>query len=426
MNTAHKNYDVAVIGGGPAGASAAAFMARSGLEVCVLEQKSFPRQKVCGEFISPAGWSVLADLNVASRLHAMAGPALKYVAVYPEWGLELRGALPVHDDGHCARAIGRDVLDFILLQRAAELGATIFQPVHVSQVRGGARTGFEVFYGGSPRPLHARMVVLAHGSPRLGAMNSPSPGQHRNANRPDAPPSDIAGWLCFKIHLENVHLSDDTIAIGGVEGLYAGLVRTGSSGSAPNARPVTCMPRYNLAFVVERRLLRQYGSAAELYGYLQEHNNGFGRCLRHARPIGDFLACGPMVPGVRQVYTDGRFFVGNAAGEVHALIGEGLTLALGAGQLLGRVIGEHRAALAGGEDLAVIGEAYRDRWLDQFGSRLRWGNVFSQVLMRTLLSALATAYLHAFPDIFSMCIRWSGKQAGISRPKPQTGAANVR
>ncbi len=388
-------------------------MARSGLDVCVLEQKNFPRQKVCGEFISPAGWSVLADLNVASRLHAMAGPALKYVAVYPEWGLELRGALPVHADGHCARAIGRDVLDFILLQRAAKLGVAIFQPVHVSQVRGGARTGFEIFYGGSPRPLRARMVVLAHGSPRLGAMNSLSPGTVHTVGRPDAPHSGIAGCLCFKIHLENVHLPDDTIAIGGVEGLYAGLVRTGGSGSAPNAGPVTCMPRYNLAFVVERRLLRQYGSAAELYGYLQEHNNGFGRCLRHARPIGDFLACGPMEPGVRQIYADGRFFVGNAAGEVHALIGEGLTLALDAGQLLGRVISEHRTALAGGEDLTVIGEAYRDRWLDQFGSRLHWGNVFSQVLMQPMLSALATAYLHAFPDIFSMCLRWSGKQAGV-------------
>ncbi len=411
MNSNAESYDVAVIGGGPAGASAAAFIVRAGLRVCVLEQKCFPRQKVCGEFVAPAGWSVFADLDIAARLHRVAGPELQYVDVYPEWGPELRGTLPADAAGCCARAVSRDVLDFILLQRAAELGAAIFQPAHVSQVRGGARTGFEVFIAGWPLPLRARAVVLAHGSPRLGAMNSPSPGHYRTAGRPAAPPSGIRDCLGFKIHLENVHLPDNTTAIGGVEGLYAGLLRTGNSALAPNAVHATYRPRacYNLAFVVERKLLRRYGSAAELYAHLRRRNGGFGRCLSDARLTGDFLSCGPMEPGVREVYADGRFFVGNAAGEVHALIGEGMTLALCAGQLLGRVISDHRAALAGGEDLAVVGEAYRDRWLDRFGSRLHAGNAFSQVLMRPLLSAVAATYLHAFPDVLNQCIRWSGK-----------------
>lgn len=386
-------------------------MARAGLRVCVLEQKRFPRQKVCGEFIPAAGWKVLADLDLAARLQRLAGPNLQYVAVYPQWGPELCAALPATAAGLAARAISRDVLDDILLQRAAELGAAIFQPVHVSRVLGEAQTGFEVFVAGWPLPLRARAVVLAHGSPRLGAMNFVSGGSDEAAGRWPAPQSGIGGCVCFKIHLENVHLPDNTIAIGGVEGLYAGLLRTGKSAPAADAGDDTCQNRacYNLAFVVDRKLVRRYGSGVALYGYLRRHNASFGRSLRAARPGGEFLSCGPMEPGVREVYADGRFFVGNAAGEVHALIGEGLTLALCAGQLLGRVMSDHRAAWSAGKDLEIIGAAYRRGWLNQFASRLRSGNAFSQVLMKPLLSAAATAYLYAFPDIFDRCIRWSGK-----------------
>ncbi len=68
------NYDVIIAGGGPAGASAAIHLATRGARVLLVEQKKFPRAKLCGEFISPECTPHFERLGVADRMLA-AGPA---------------------------------------------------------------------------------------------------------------------------------------------------------------------------------------------------------------------------------------------------------------------------------------------------------------------------------------------------------------
>src|SRR6266705_6405975 len=68
------NYDVIIAGGGPAGASAAIHLAISGARVLLAEQKKFPREKLCGEFISPECALHFERLGVIDRMLA-AGPA---------------------------------------------------------------------------------------------------------------------------------------------------------------------------------------------------------------------------------------------------------------------------------------------------------------------------------------------------------------
>lgn len=53
MSTASDIFDVAIAGAGPAGSSAAIHLAIAGARVLLVEEKKFPRQKLCGEFISP-------------------------------------------------------------------------------------------------------------------------------------------------------------------------------------------------------------------------------------------------------------------------------------------------------------------------------------------------------------------------------------
>ncbi|MBV9210497.1 MAG: FAD-dependent monooxygenase, partial [Acidobacteria bacterium] len=73
MNGASNIYDAVIVGGGPAGASAAIRLASSGARVLLAEQKKFPRAKLCGEFISPECLEHFERLGVMERMNEAEG-----------------------------------------------------------------------------------------------------------------------------------------------------------------------------------------------------------------------------------------------------------------------------------------------------------------------------------------------------------------
>src|SRR5690349_8094397 len=67
---AGEDAEVIVVGAGPAGSTAATYLARAGLDVLLLEKSSFPREKVCGDGLTPRGVKQLIDLGVDTREEA--------------------------------------------------------------------------------------------------------------------------------------------------------------------------------------------------------------------------------------------------------------------------------------------------------------------------------------------------------------------
>src|SRR5437016_701697 len=115
--------DVAIVGGGPAGSTCAAFCAAAGLRQLVLEREKFQREKVCGDCLNPACWPVLARLELAEE--SRNGPhgvvnAIEFIAIS---GQKLRVDLFVRDDDMIS--VKRSLFDHLLLDRARTLGAEI-------------------------------------------------------------------------------------------------------------------------------------------------------------------------------------------------------------------------------------------------------------------------------------------------------------
>src|SRR5712691_5672421 len=113
-------FDVAIVGGGPAGASCAAFCAAAGLRTVLIEREKFPREKVCGDCINPACWPVLRRLELFERAHALSHARLDRVEFIAISGRKVIVGLPSGDESEIS--IKRSLLDNLLLDRARELG----------------------------------------------------------------------------------------------------------------------------------------------------------------------------------------------------------------------------------------------------------------------------------------------------------------
>ena len=65
-----RNFDVVIVGAGPAGSATAIGLARLGYEVALVDKKAFPREKLCGDFVNPINWAIFRDLGVEDRVLA--------------------------------------------------------------------------------------------------------------------------------------------------------------------------------------------------------------------------------------------------------------------------------------------------------------------------------------------------------------------
>jgi menaquinone-9 beta-reductase len=123
-------FDVAIIGGGPAGSSCGAFCAMAGLQSLVLDREKFPREKVCGDCLNPSCWPVLERLELADRVRDLPHSKLCSVAFIAIDGREVIVDLP--SGANCEISVKRSLLDDLLLRRARELGATVHEQTTVT------------------------------------------------------------------------------------------------------------------------------------------------------------------------------------------------------------------------------------------------------------------------------------------------------
>lgn len=154
-----ERCEVLVIGAGPAGSAAATVLARAGREVVLIDQRSFPREKVCGDGLIPDAHAALARLGVLDEVMAQAQRATHVACIGPHGGrIDVPGRVAV---------LPRLVLDDIVCRNAVRAGARMHAPVAFDELlldAAGRVCGALVSHGHERREIRATWVVLATGA----------------------------------------------------------------------------------------------------------------------------------------------------------------------------------------------------------------------------------------------------------------------
>ena len=397
MNT---GFDAIIIGAGPAGSTAAILLARAGWSVALVEKQRFPRRKVCGECLAASNLPLLDALGIGAEFIASAGPELRQVALL-QGRRTFTADLPAAAHGRHAwgRALGRETLDTLLLEQARASGAVVLQPWSVQAISGAAgdhRCDIRAIATRQAATLQAPVLIAAHGSWE----HLPSTRAARRLGR------RAGDLLAFKANFRGATLAPGLLPVLSFSGGYGGMVLADQE-----LTTLACCIRADRLDACRRDAPGlSAGEAVEIF--LKRECLGVAEALEDAPREGAWLATGPIDPGIRLHPGDTLFRIGNAAGEAHPIIGEGMSMAMQSAWLLCAQLlrpAAPRLSLSGEAWQRDVRSRYTADWRRHFAPRLRLAAAFAHLAMQPAVASPVLSLLGRWPALLTTGARWSGK-----------------
>jgi len=317
-----NSFDVIVIGGGPAGCAMALDLNSRGYNVALCDQAKFPRDKVCGEFISPGADPILEKLGVLDSIEALTPKRLKGVAISSYGSAELAIDYPVVTGSGLrptSLSVPRYQLDALFLKQVQNAGVKVFEQHKVTDfifnegcvagVQGWdeAKTSFS---------MNCKLVVDA------GGRNATSLRKFNLKREPKG-----SSKIAFSAHWQGVCLPEDYCYMHVSRPGYTGISSVGNG-------------RANVVLVVEGSALT--GGKTEkpetFYHRVLMQNRRRSKMLENGERVEPVRSVESLAFAVKPVPCGGLILVGDATGFIDPFTGEGIYLSLRSSQLAGEVI----------------------------------------------------------------------------------------
>lgn len=361
--------DAAVIGAGIAGSGMAKALADRGWETLLIDSQTFPRHKVCGEFLSPESQHIFRALDVEKRVEALRPSLINRIRLIFEGGEEIEAKLP-----GTAWGLSRYALDTELHRAAVQAGVRLQTGTAVTAVQIGEEGGvIRLGRQGEAGEIRARAVIAAWGSKRRAGL----PGD-RTAY------TSKRSHIGVKIHYRDL-VMEDVVEMYFFRGGYLGLCPV--EGGEVNAAALLDRGSFSAA---GKSVLDFIDAAAERHPKLRER-------LLHAEPAaGTQAATAPVYLNRRPLAWDGLPLLGDAGTMLPPLCGDGMSMALRSAALCAPLADRF---LQGELSLAGWQQQYSELVQAEFNGPLQWGNWLQRLFAVPSLAKLMSRGARAVPGL---------------------------
>lgn len=356
--------DILIVGGGPAGATSALYLTELGLDITLVEKKKFPRETLCGEFLSKEVTVVLKELDLFEEFISLKPNKLKSFKAISKSGVELTSTLNFE-----AYGMKRSVFDEMLLDRVKRKNINVIQPGEVLGINKTNRGFFtEILPAkGESYGINSRYVIGAYGrqnklDKRLGRNFIDKKSQLNGVK------------FHFPVNMLNEYCLDE-IRIYFEEGFYCGINQVNE------AEVTICFLEYrnNSQLSPRDKLLEVIKSNPKFNQLFRDDAIDFIKSI-------NVYGTGNIFFGKRKLVENGIIMIGDSARVIAPLAGDGIGMAMESAKLLSSIMNANKT-----EDLDSdkVYDEYEKRFARLFNRRLRTAGYLQKIMLSKFFSKSA-------------------------------------
>lgn len=363
-----KNADVIIIGGGLAGLTAALHLTKKGLNVTLIEKYSYPRHKVCGEYLSN---EILPYLNWLSS---------DILQVYPT---NINKLIFTHQNGKTEKAdlplgglgISRYSLDNSLYLQAVKMGCTVIKAT-VTNVTFN-ENAFTVMT--ENQILIAEIVLGA-----FGKRSNVDQVLKRNFMNKTTP------WLAVKGHYTG-EFPDDVVALHNFKGGYCGITKVEDN-------------IINMCYLADLKSFKKHKNITEFEQNILYKNKHIKYFFENSTLLFDKpLTISQISFDKKPIIENHILMIGDTAGLIHPLCGNGMAMAMHSAKISSELIVDYYTGKIVSRKL--LEKKFAQQWKQNFEKRLLIGNLLSKALQHQTITTVLIRIATMFPSLLPLIIK---------------------
>lgn len=363
--------DVCILGGGLAGLTAAIDLAQKGYQVVVIEKDSYPKHKVCGEYISNEVIDYFKEIEFP--LSDLKPAQIKHLKISNNHGATIETDLPLGGFG-----LSRFTFDHALAEHAQKNGAEIWQDTVQTIAISVSADQFTVTCK-SGNEITAKQVIGAYGK-----RSKLDKTINRDFIKKKTP------WIAFKAHYELPAFPEQNVELHHFKNGYCGLSKT-ESGAV------------NFCYLAHKNVFENYENIDDFNHQVVSKNPFLADFLQHAKPLFKKpLGIAQIAFQKKPTVENHMLMCGDTAGLIHPLCGNGMAMAIHSAKIVAQHLDDYFRQHQNRDRLETN---YKTAWNRVFKTRMTAGRTLQKVIVNKNWNTLAFSLVKTNPKLLQPVIQ---------------------